>query len=185
MGKFFLVTTILFAIFLAFIPKNTFAHFSAEDKNVSVLLHIDPDDDPIPEEPTQIHFDIEDATNQFAPKNCDCTVVVSESGKTLFSGSIQALPSDAASIYNGSISFTFPKRDVYQVKIDGKPINGATFEPFTVSWDVRVDKLPKENNSSLYLFMKYFLSLIGITTLIAILLWILPKIKMKKRQRYE
>ncbi len=90
---------------------------------------------------------MKDTAGKFTPAACDCTFVVLESGKQLFSQPLFQ-NSDKPSLSNASVFYTFPTRDVYQVRIIGKPLTPNAFQQFTLIWDVRVDRTNDVNATS-------------------------------------
>lgn len=138
--RFFVIILIL-QIFL-FLPKSIFAHEFAKDKNISVIMHIEPEDNPTPLEESTFHFDVENSNQEFKLANCDCNVIIKEAGRRIFSAKLIGALDKSTSIYNGSIQFVFPKEDTYQIELIGRPISGKAFQPFSLSWNVTVNKTP-------------------------------------------
>ncbi|HZE86836.1 MAG TPA: hypothetical protein VE090_01380 [Methylomirabilota bacterium] len=113
-----------------FFPPYADAHILASDKNIGALLHIDPDDTPVAGQQSGFFFDFKDKQNKFSSQDCDCTFLIVENGQTIYS----------QPLFQKSVFYTFPKIDVYQIKIIGKPKTPNAFQPFTLSWDWRVDQ---------------------------------------------
>jgi len=112
------------------------AHVLKTDGSVGAVIHVSPEDDPIARESTDFFFELKDKTGKFKPENCDCRGIILQSGKEIYS---EALFQDAnPSLENASFSFTFPEKNVYKVRVSGKPTTPGAFEPFTLSWDIRV-----------------------------------------------
>ncbi len=138
MKRISLITFIsLIAFFYLFSPKNAEAHILKTDGNIGAVLHIDPEDDPIAGSQAGFFFEFKDKQNKFTPQNCDCTFSIAENGKEIFS---QPLFQNSAnpSLDSASLFFTFSEKNVYQVKVVGKPNNPDVFQPFTLTYDVRV-----------------------------------------------
>lgn len=115
------------------------AHFYLTDGSITVLLHMDPDDDPIVGQPATIHFQITDKTNKFTPANCDCSVIVSEyNGPQILSSSLSAPP--PPSIYEFGQKIIFPIKDIYLVTMTGQPKKAGEFSKFKVVYDFRIDR---------------------------------------------
>lgn len=130
----------LFLLILAgsLLPQAAAAHFLSTDGNIGAVLHIDPDDDPIINQNATFFFDITDKQGKFQFANCQCTVTVSESGQQLTSQPISS----------PNFSFIFPKKDVYRVSLIGAPNIAQSFQPFTIVWNLRVDRDQTSTTSS-------------------------------------
>jgi hypothetical protein len=133
------ITTIIFIVAMAGLAPQALAHVLKNDGPIGVLLHVNPDDDPIVGQPAALLFSVTDSTNRFDPAACNCMVTISEQGKQLFSGSMLRLGS-AASIYSLTLPFTFPEKAVYHIVASGHPKNGKSFQNFQVDYDLRVDR---------------------------------------------
>lgn len=103
------------------------AHVLVTDGSVGTVLHVSPDDNPIVGQPTSFFFEFKDKANTFAREFCHCAFVIKRHGQVLFTQPLST-----------SNSFTFPERDLYQVQVIGQPLLGQTFEPFTLTYDIRV-----------------------------------------------
>ncbi len=131
---------ILFACALiAMYAAKAQAHFSVTDKNITVTLHMDPDDDPIISQESALHFEIYDTANKFNAADCNCTVIVLEGSKQLLRASPEALD-PAHSIYSFDQKFIFPEKGLYTIKINGAPRTSGAFQNFAASYDFRVDR---------------------------------------------
>ncbi len=138
---------LLFAIIhTSYFVIPTYAHLLKTDGSIGAVLHIDPDDDPVAGQQAGFFFEFKDKQNKFTPRNCDCTFSITEDGKEIFS---QALFANNAnpSLDNASLFFTFPERNVYQVKVSGKPNSPNAFQAFTLVYDIRVAKGTNQSSS--------------------------------------
>lgn len=138
MKRIFLLGLILFGA-ISILPSGVSAHILETNGNIGAVLHIDPDDDPIAGQQAGFFFEFKDKQNKFDPKLCDCTFIISEQGKQIFSQDLFASNS-TPSLDNASVFYTFPKRDVYQVQVAGKPLAPNGFQPFTLTYNIRVDQ---------------------------------------------
>lgn len=130
-------------------PSVVSAHILQSDGSIGAVLHIDPEDDPIAGAQSSFFFEFKDKQNAFQPKNCDCTFEIDEKGKNIYTQPLfQSNPNPSLS--NASIFYTFPQRDVYQVKVIGKPVIPHAFQSFTLVYDIRVERttLPSRNTTS-------------------------------------
>lgn len=154
----------IFLLVFAFIlhPQSAYAHFPATDGDMTVTLHVDPDDDPIPGQKAIINFLFDDSTNRFQIEQCQCSLTIAEQGFTLYSNTHLASKDATNSIWNASLPYIFPKRDVYEIILSGKPKGKIDFQSFTVHWFFRVDQFPQgqvlgtSDNSFIYFVIAYF-----------------------------
>lgn len=115
------------------------AHILATNGHIGAVLHIDPNDEPIAGSQASFFFEFKDKENKFKAENCDCTFEINENGKNVYSQPLFQNNSKP-SLTNASVFYTFPQKDVYEVKIIGKPITPNAFQLFTLTWDFRVDQ---------------------------------------------
>jgi hypothetical protein len=161
MKKLFTILTFLFLLF----PGTASAHVLKTDGNIGAVMHIDPGDAPVANSPATIYFDIKDKTGQFNTTKCGCRVDILEGGKVV--------NSDSLSFAN---TYTFPGKDVYQVELIGTPQKPGDFQPFTLTYDVRVDQdagvtppAPTVANSNW--FSTHLVHILGIGALLALLVF--------------
>jgi hypothetical protein len=137
-----------FALFLvSALPAE--AHVFKYFETVSVLLHMEPGDDPFAGEPGQLFFYFNDSANKFQVSQCQCRVKISEGDKVLYDEPLTG----EAKAYGEQVrlvNFTFPRRDIYKVDLTVKE---KDYAPFALSWDVRIDResehpvpVPEESN---------------------------------------
>lgn len=124
----------LFTLHFALLT-NISAHILKTDGSLGAVLHVDPQDDPIAGEESTFFFEMKDREGKFTPENCVCTFRVIEGSKEIYSG-------EAVAITGGvSYSFVFTRKDIYQVQLTGKPKTPNAFQPFTVTYDIRVERV--------------------------------------------
>jgi hypothetical protein len=149
-------------IFFYFLNSESpaYAHVLKVDKNIGAVLHIDPDDDPIVGQESGFFFEFKDKENKFKIENCNCIFSITENGKEIYSQNLTS---------NNTL-FTFPEKNVYEVKVNGTPIADNSFQPFSLIYDVRVarevtNNKPSTINPILILFGS--IGLIGLTFIFA------------------
>lgn len=151
------------------IPRLVSAHVLLTSGSIGAVLHIDPDDDPIANQPSTFFFDFKDTTNHFSLQTCDCQFGIFSSGKQIFN---QPLP--ASTKTTATVTYTFLTRSVYTIKVAGKPTDGSSFSPFTLSYDVRVSRSSNqpqtENGQSPYL-----LYIVGVSLLVFLIIFVIMK----------
>lgn len=131
----------LLTVIVFFIPlSGVSAHVLESSGSVGAVMHISPDDDPVAGSRSDFFFEFKDKKNKFDPKNCNCTVAIIENGKEIFNESLFS-NSESPSLDNASFSFTFPQRDVYEVRVIGKPSVGNSFDSFTLTYNIRVERV--------------------------------------------
>lgn len=155
---------VLLGAFVFHIPL-AFAHFPATDKAMTVILHVDPDDQPVANQPAKLNFIYEDQLGKFNNQKCDCRVTIYEQGQQLFSG--LATSSSSNTIYGNSLPYIFKKPDVYAISLSGTPTAAGAFVPFKVSWNIRVEaNLTSAPSSERYYIIGFIsLMLIGAGTI--------------------
>ena len=146
MKKIFTLLLFLIISFSSFVTP-AFAHLLASDNSIGAVLHVDPNDNPIAGSQASFFFEFKDKENKFKPDNCDCTFSVIENGREIYAQPLFQDNTDA-SLTNASVSYTFQQKDVYQVKVVGKPISQNDFQPFTLTWNFRVDQQANDLNQN-------------------------------------
>jgi hypothetical protein len=136
---------ILSVIFLG-IAKPAEAHFLATDGNIGAILHVDPNDSPVAGSQASFFFEFKDKQNKFKPENCNCTFEIDENGKTIFYQLLFQSNSNP-NLSNASVFYTFPRIDVYEIKVVGNPEIPNAFQPFTLKWYFRVDQQANQTGS--------------------------------------
>ena len=123
------------------------AHVLKVDRSIGAVLHIDPDDDPIVGEPAYFFFEFKDKKNVFKPEFCDCTVSIIKDGISVYS---QPLFQDnpTADTNNASFAYIFPEKNIYQVKVEGNPNKPKAFQPFSLTFDIRVARTSDTTGST-------------------------------------
>ena len=116
------------------------AHIYRTDGAITVLLHTNPDDDPIVGQPAMLLFQVSDTTNHFNASKCVCKITISNQDQQLFSGQLQGLGT-APSIYDLTIPFTFPVQAVYGIDVAGQPQTAGNFQSFQLHYDLRVSRI--------------------------------------------
>jgi hypothetical protein len=138
--------------FLLFIQYSLFinpayAHVLKTDGTIGAVLHVDPQDDPVANQSTNFFFEFKDTSNKFDPKNCDCRVSILQGDKEIYSGNLFQNTTNPT-LSDAVFSFIFPEKDIYKVKVEGKPNTPNAFSSFTLSYDVRVAKDMNEGNQN-------------------------------------
>jgi hypothetical protein len=122
-------------------PK-TYAHILATDGSIGAVVHIEPDDDPIAGELSTFYFDIKDKNGRFDSRFCNCWGIITQDNKELYK---QELFHDAQGT-KASFTYTFPQRGIYTVKVIGQSSKQNSFEKFTLSYTIRVERITKKTD---------------------------------------
>ncbi|HVS79356.1 MAG TPA: hypothetical protein VHF05_00010 [Candidatus Paceibacterota bacterium] len=135
-----LVSLAAFAAAAGIIAPSASAHTTETNAGTSVLLHVDPDDDPIAAQPANIILIYQNGTSTLDLSTCQCAASVEQNGQTLLSEDFSSSIDVAIAGGSAEFPFTFPAKGVYEITVEGKPKAGAAFEPFSVTFDQRVDR---------------------------------------------
>lgn len=127
-----LVATGIFACNIVASAKVS-AHVLKTDGSIGVVLHIDPNDAPKSTIPANIVLAFNDANGKLSPAECDCSLTISEAGRVVAQQQL-SLSSGLVS----STAYTFPEPNVYTLQVNGVPKQSGAFQPFTLSYNVRV-----------------------------------------------
>lgn len=178
---FFFTTTISLLSFFTLCTQPVSAHFLATDNNIGAVLHVDPNDEPVAGEQASFFFAFKDKENKFIPQNCDCTFEVDENGKSIFAQPLFQ-NNNNPSLSNASVFYTFPQKDVYTVKVVGKPVTPNSFQPFTLLWNFRVDQQANQQGSSTNNLSLTKLFLLGIGIVVVVIGVLLLVLRLAKKQ---
>lgn len=152
-------TLTLFLIIAAcgFTGTPATAHELKTDGTISVLLHINPDDDPAANQPSELLFLITDASQKFNPDNCNCQATVLDNDQAIFSSSLFTSKSSYGSIFAPAIPYTFLHKGIYTVQLTGTPKNPNEFQSFSFSYIIRIERDEPLNSKSPALNIVYIL----------------------------
>ncbi|HEX7042042.1 MAG TPA: hypothetical protein VF189_02240 [Patescibacteria group bacterium] len=133
-----IIFLLLLFLFLLF-PKFTFAHFPEKVGDLTVTLHVDPDDNPTPNKQANLYFLFYDASGKFELSKCNCVVSVYKNDKQIFSQKLLEPNNSKPSIWGTKMPFIFPDWGEYDIVIKGNPISKDDFQYFFDSWEFSVD----------------------------------------------
>lgn len=127
-------------------PYPVSAHVLKTDKDIGAVFHVTPDDDPIAGQESEFFFEIKDKTNKFSPDKCNCQVAIQQNGQTIFNQSIFHSQHSSDPSASG-FTYTFPEKAIYTLIVTGNPSDGISFQPFTLTYDLRVDRQTQTTNN--------------------------------------
>lgn len=158
------ITTCLLISLSFFIPTVK-AHELKRYGSISVLIHINPDDDPVAGQPSELLFLTSDKDKKFNAEHCNCQASVSYNNEILFSSPLIKANSSYRGIFAPAIPYTFPHKGIFTVTLTGEPKTPNDFQPFAISYDIRVEKdasTPKDAGRGIWDYLVAVASLIVI-----------------------
>ncbi len=132
------ILLLLSLAFTFFLPLSASAHVLAQSGSIEVMMHMNPDDQPVSGTATAFLFNFDDAQKKFDLADCNCQAEIIDGDTPLFLTTLTTNSGDH-DLFTGIFSYTFSKRGLYTVKLRGEPKDGAAFSPFTTSFDIRVE----------------------------------------------
>jgi hypothetical protein len=172
-------------------PVKTSAHFLETDGTIGAVLHLDPNDDPIAGQASAFFLEFKDKSGKFDPLTCTCTADIYKGEQKLaslplFTGNGSRYNSGSGQA-TGNASYTFLSKDIYVMKVVGVPIQSGTFQPFTLVFNIRVDRDISSASaaSPISTFLRGHNSygvLIGIGLVVIVTLFILSNYKSKRHE---
>lgn len=169
--KYLTYTTIFLGLL---VPAITSAHVLETNNTVGVVIHVDPDDDPIVGQPATFFLDFKDRENKFKLEQCDCKVSITKDSKEVFN-----LP-----LTTSSFSFIFPGKGAYQIKVIGKPPkeDEDLFKPFTINHDLQITREAPAKKANSWL-TTHTLHLVAAVGVVIYALFLLAKEKVSKSKK--
>ncbi len=155
-----MVVVLLFSAYL----QPVYAHVLKTDGDIGAVVHIDPEDDPIVGQETTVYFDIKDKSGKFKIEDCSCIFIVKKNREEIYSRPLEG----ATGMYN------FPEKNVYTLELHGTPKTAGQFNPFRLSYDVRVERVseennaPADNNNSVNIYIKHIPHLVIILLVVSV-----------------
>lgn len=117
----------------SFLPA--YAHESKQSGTTIVFLHVNPNDQAITNKKGTFYILITRNRYQFPIEECACSVTVldtnnKELSTTPFTGTLG----------NAYVPYLLSKPGVYHVRIEGTPKTEGVFDPFSLTFDIRVER---------------------------------------------
>lgn len=182
------IIVLLILIFFC-VPSQALAHSTESDGDISLTIHFDPEDDPIAYQQTGFYFHFMDKTNKFKAQDCECTFTVIKGGSEIYS---QPLFRDNAtpSLNTITLVYTFPEKNIYQVKVTGKPTTANAFKSFAFTFDIRVERVsatqtanPQENRELSWLEKHFTHSINVVLSLAVFAAFVILAVIQKQKER--
>lgn len=115
-------------------PGAAFAHESKQSGDTIVFLHVNPNDEPVVGEPASFYMLITKNRYQFPIEECVCTVSVLDT-----KGEVLVKKEFTGELGSARVPYIFEKAGIYSIKIEGDPKTVGLFEPFSLSFEKRVE----------------------------------------------
>jgi len=115
------------------LPGAASAHVLKVDGDIGAVLHINPDDNPTTDGPTDYIMSFTDDAGRFSLPKCNCRVSIMKNNQTIATRPL-ADTNDQVSENH----YTFPAPAVYTMRFTGTPKTPGAFQPFTLDYEVRV-----------------------------------------------
>lgn len=141
----------LICIGLLLSPSRTYADYVAKDHSITGTFNIssandpmmrsmkmDSQRDPVANSNLQMMLTLEDSQKKFQLKNCDCTLTLVRPNKLPSTQKVTVPNFRAPDTNITMVYYNFPAPSTYTLTLTGKPINNATFTPFTLKWNIKV-----------------------------------------------
>ena len=161
--KYFVSILLVTTILSISSPPQTFAHELKENDYVIVVLHINPNDNPIVGEKAGIKFLITEPRESFPSIDCDCTGIVLDKGVELVRQKLFVHGE-----LSDSIPYTFSHSGIYQVRITGTPNykDPDSFRSFSITFNLSVKDSTAVtriySHHTIYIVLGIFLLVVGI-----------------------
>lgn len=122
--KKYLILIFLFIFISLLVPALTKAHSMDESNDVSVLFHIDPNDNPAASSKSRIFLLFESEAHESGVENCECTLEVVKDNKSLTTFNLQHVEE---ANHEFVVDYVFPTKGTYTLHVFGKK-DGTSFD---------------------------------------------------------
>ena len=160
----------------ALLSATASSHLLKIDRDIGVLVHVDPNDAPVAREKAALFIEIKDRSNRFAPERCDCRLAISAQGKQIFSDKIFTQGRQSSGSF-----FLFPEAGMYRLDVVGTPLDGTSFQAFRIPFDIRVEPNESSQGSGESPLTRYWP--VWMVLLLAVIAFIFAVLSRKKRGR--
>ncbi|HVZ12410.1 MAG TPA: hypothetical protein VG965_05250 [Patescibacteria group bacterium] len=127
-----------FSLFITITPQKTLAHEEAKDGNMTVVLHVEPNDNPIAQKLSNLDFEFADKQEKFKPQDCNCRLTIFLGDNKLLETNLKKTAEIEPSIFGLTTSYIFPAAGSYQIALSASPNKNNSFKNFDVSWTTQV-----------------------------------------------
>lgn len=121
--------------------KQAHAHGTEVDAGIEATMHVDPADHPIVNKESQFFFIFTDPAGTFEISRCNCSVKLLKNEQVIDQQLVATDNTAFSSLGSKPLySKTFTEPGNYELELSGSPKDGATFQPFTLHYDVSVSE---------------------------------------------
>lgn len=112
-----------------------FAHQSKQSGDTLVFLHVNPNDQAVANKKGTFYILITKNRYKFPIEECNCTVEILDTKKNVLQ----------AEVFTGDmgkalVPYMFKKPGIHLIRVNGVPKDGQSFEPFLLTFDIRVER---------------------------------------------
>jgi hypothetical protein len=125
------------AVIGTFTPlRQSSAHVLETDGSMGAVLHIDPNDAPVAQQPAYFFLDFASKTGTFDLANCTCTATLTTAdGMAVAQPVVQAEQGQSS---EGTFQYQFQNAAEYILTVNGVPVSGNAFQKFTLIYTFQV-----------------------------------------------
>ena len=111
------------------------AHVLKQDNGIAAVMHIEPDDNPLANQPIKIALSFASSQGGFNLAHCRCQAAIIQNTKQLQQVALK--PALAGATLEAGATLTFPTAGVYDLNVTGAPTDGS-FSSFKLDYLLRV-----------------------------------------------
>lgn len=167
-----LLATVAILTVTAVGAKTVYAHELQSEGAIHVIMHLDPDDNPIAGKQSTLVFYVFDKQENFSGAHCDCNVNITMDGTNLLSKPINI--GDKGYNHVGELPFNFPMFGDYQINFSGNPIDGSSFQAFNLTFKESVSSSDPPSDPDKPFFIIFGLVILGMAGLV---IWVAKEFK--------
>ncbi|GAC1499622.1 MAG: hypothetical protein NVS1B10_02550 [Candidatus Saccharimonadales bacterium] len=127
---------LLILLILIFPSGSVSAHILKASNGIAGTIHIPPDDNPMPNQITELQIAFSDKTGAFSLADCNCKVSVRDDNHVI--QTVIPKPSLAGATLDSTSKVTFPRAGVYTILANGNSKDGK-FSNFQLEYKIRVE----------------------------------------------
>lgn len=146
--RIFLAATLSAGIVSVALPSVQ-AHDVQFTNDVGATLHIEPNDIPLANAPTEVWFALTQAGGTVIPlENCDCRLTLQDAqDEVLATPTLTPVSAEGYRDIPGAVVL-FPEVGAYELVLAGEPSNGEDFSPFELRFEVTVARAAQTDTAS-------------------------------------
>lgn len=123
--------------------KQVKAHSPGGDAGIEAIMHVEPSDRPGVNKESNFYFIFKDPAGIFEIERCDCSIKLLKNEQLIDQRPVVVADSAFSSLGSQPLyTRTFTDTGNYELELSGVPKNGATFQSFTLHYEVSVTDNP-------------------------------------------